>query len=307
LVSSLDRFLISKDQYAAVIAAVLVDLANGDRATQHLGTLTINERLVAAAQAKANDMAAKSYFAHVSPEGVNPWHWFTQAGYKFEYAGENLAVDFNDSADVNSAWMNSPTHRQNILDPHFTEIGIAIAQGMYQGRPTTFVVQEFGSPASQSRPIASQTVPKNPTTPAVATVTNTSVLGEETKAPTNPIAQVQPPPKKVVLGTNAETSQKSTPAAAAETPDYAPWWQHLIASPKQGLHTAYYLLALLVFAGLLWATELELRWHHRKKAAAAGFVLAVICLLFVIGDRAVFPSPSVPEKASMTAAAASAF
>ena len=60
-----------------------------------------------------------------------------------------MAVDFSDSADVERAWMNSATHRENLLDPHFTEIGIALAQGTYQGRATTFVVQMFGAPTSK--------------------------------------------------------------------------------------------------------------------------------------------------------------
>src|SRR4029079_16600268 len=124
----LQRFALRSPETAAVISAVLVDLANGDRAQHGYGTLTLNSTHVAAAQAKANDMAAKGYFAHVSPDGTDPWHWFKEAGYQFDYAGENLAVNFVDSGDVNDAWMNSPTHRDNILNPHYTEIGIATAE-----------------------------------------------------------------------------------------------------------------------------------------------------------------------------------
>src|SRR5262245_27691270 len=87
LLTSLNTFLIQNNQYASVISSVLVDLVNGDRASQQIGGLTVNPVLVAAAQAKANDMAQKSYFAHVSPEGRDSWYWFKQAGYSFEYAG----------------------------------------------------------------------------------------------------------------------------------------------------------------------------------------------------------------------------
>src|SRR5665213_688323 len=110
-------------QLAAVISATLVDLTNQDRETNQLNGLTISPLLVEAAQAKANDMAANGYFAHISPSGLNSWYWFKQAGYDFSYAGENLAVDFTDSGDVNQAWLNSPEHRANILDSHFTQIG----------------------------------------------------------------------------------------------------------------------------------------------------------------------------------------
>jgi uncharacterized protein YkwD len=134
------------DYLSAVISTTLVDLANGDRAGSGLGGLNISPTLTSAAQAKANDMAQKSYFAHQSPNGETPWYWIQQAGYTYLYAGENLAVDFDESWNVNQAWQNSPTHRANIMYPGFTEVGIAVATGTYNGRPTTFVVQMFGTP-----------------------------------------------------------------------------------------------------------------------------------------------------------------
>ncbi len=136
---------------AAVYSSALIDLANGERRSATLGELKVNPVLVKAAELKADDMAAKSYFAHYSPEGVSPWYWMRQAGYNYLYAGENLAIDFSDSIDVSRAWMNSPTHRANVLNGHYTEIGIAIRQGTYQGRPTTFVVEMFGSPKATSK------------------------------------------------------------------------------------------------------------------------------------------------------------
>lgn len=310
IASSLDRYLIGTQQYAAVIAAVLVDLANGDRAAQNLGTLTVNPVLVAAAQAKADDMATYSYFAHVSPQGVDPWHWFQIAGYKFDYAGENLAVDFNDSSDVNAAWMNSQTHRENILGAHYTEIGIAVSQGMYQGRPTTFVVQEFGTPSSRAGAIVSQTVPENPSTPALASAATSAVLGEAAQPAQKPVAKPKPAATAQkptdILGSNIAANASAPPVrvTTASAPDYAPWWQHLIASPKEMLHNAYYFIAFLVIAGLLITTEFELRYHHRKKAAAAGFVLALISILFIFGDSFVFTSPILPQEATQTAASA---
>jgi hypothetical protein len=108
--------------------------------------------LTVAAQDKANDEATKGYFAHTSPQGLTPWYWFQQVGYNFDYAGENLAVNFSDSEDVTTAWMNSPEHRANILNTDFTQIGIAAAQGVYEGEPTTFVVEEFGTPAPAAAP-----------------------------------------------------------------------------------------------------------------------------------------------------------
>ena len=135
-------------QMAAVISSSLVEMTNTDRQAKALSTLTVDPQLTAAAQAKANDEATKGYFAHTSPDGHNSWYWFSQAGYLYSYAGENLAVDFTDSSDVDAAWLASPTHRANILDPHYTQIGIATAVGTYQGHQATFVVQMFGTPAA---------------------------------------------------------------------------------------------------------------------------------------------------------------
>ncbi len=133
---------------AEVYPATIVTLTNQDRTAAHLAPLSVSPILQAAANLKVQDMVRNNYFAHNSPTGISPWHWFEKAGYTFLYAGENLAVNFNDSGDVETAWLNSPTHRANVMSPHFTEIGIAIAQGVYKGTPTTYVVELFGMPAT---------------------------------------------------------------------------------------------------------------------------------------------------------------
>lgn len=134
------------DFLSAVVSSVLVDLTNTDRASANLSELKINPKLIEAAQAKADDMASKSYFAHNSPEGRTPWYWFGKAGYDYKYAGENLAVNFVESKDVEQAWMASPTHKWNIMNKNFTEIGIATSTGIYEGKEAIFVVQMFGKP-----------------------------------------------------------------------------------------------------------------------------------------------------------------
>ncbi|MBP6858799.1 MAG: hypothetical protein KBC33_03140 [Candidatus Pacebacteria bacterium] len=143
------------DSMAAVISSSLVELANTDRNNASIPSLRTNPVLERAAQAKADDMAAKGYFAHNSPNGTTPWHWLARAGYDYAHAGENLAIDFFESADVEKAWMNSPLHRANILNAEFTEIGIATARGMYNGHETTFVVQMFGKPLGRYTATAS--------------------------------------------------------------------------------------------------------------------------------------------------------
>ncbi len=210
---------------AAVISSVLIELTNNDRSSSGLATLTINETLTAVAQAKANDMAEKSYFAHTSPEGLTPWHWFKEKGYQFAYAGENLAVDFSESADVERAWMNSPTHRANVLGTQFTEIGIGVAQGSYQGRPTTFVVQVFGTPAPQA---LAPKAPK-PATPAVAGTTTPPVVVDEVRdltldpGPELPALATTLPTTTVAAQTSEAILGQSAGAYLARSAE-VPWW-----------------------------------------------------------------------------------
>lgn len=135
---------------AAVLPGEVIALTNGERAQNKVGSLHENAQLDAAAQAKARDMASRGYFAHTSPDGKAPWEWITAAGYDYQYAGENLAVRFVDSKDVVNAWMASPSHRSNIVKPVYTDIGVGIATGTYQGAPATFVVQYFGKPEASA-------------------------------------------------------------------------------------------------------------------------------------------------------------
>lgn len=134
------------DSLSAIYASVLVNLANKDRTNQNLSELKVNPLLERAAQMKADDMAERGYFAHNTPEGLTPWYWVERAGYKYKYAGENLAVNFLESEEVHSAWAASPTHWLNIVSPRYTEIGIATSTGFYKGYPAIFVVQMFGTP-----------------------------------------------------------------------------------------------------------------------------------------------------------------
>ena len=117
---------------------------NKERLASSLPILALNSQLNRAAELKAADMIENDYFAHNSPNGLTPWHWFSEVGYNFSYAGENLAVDFDLPQDMVKAWMDSPKHRQNILDNHFDETGLAIIEGNYKGHSALFVVQTFG-------------------------------------------------------------------------------------------------------------------------------------------------------------------
>ncbi len=153
---------------STILPAVIVDLTNEERADDALVTLKRNATLDEAAQMKAAHMAKNEYFAHYSPDGVSPWYWFAQADYNFVHAGENLAIHFTDSGEVVEAWMNSPTHRANIMNGNYREIGVGTAEGSYQGHKTVYVVQLFGTPAATPAVAAAER-----TTPPVPTPTPT--------------------------------------------------------------------------------------------------------------------------------------
>lgn len=126
----------------------LVELANRKRVMNGLKPLMIDSSLYFAATAKAKDMIDKNYFDHFSPSGKSPWDFINNAGYEYQTAGENLAMDFRTSEGTNTAWMNSPAHRDNILDSDFENIAIAVIHGKIDNHDTDLVVEMFGKRSS---------------------------------------------------------------------------------------------------------------------------------------------------------------
>ncbi len=147
------------DFLAAVVPSEVIAFTNIQRANTHLSLVEESSTLSAAAQAKAEDMARKGYFAHVGPDGKEPWKWIAEAGYQYIYAGENLAVRFVESSQVVEAWMASPTHRANIVKPVYEEIGVGVAEGTYEGQPAIYVVQYFGTPRVDTSPVVAVASP----------------------------------------------------------------------------------------------------------------------------------------------------
>jgi|CXWL01.1.fsa_nt_gi hypothetical protein len=155
------RFVFQETEFlASVLPGVLTNLTNSDRALNNLEPVTADPLLAQAAQLAAKDMADNGYFAHVSPSGKDPWYWLLQVGYSYTYAGQNLAVNFTDSQEVEEAWLNSPTHRANIMKAQYTRIGIGTARGKYEGRETIFVVSYFATP--KTAPVAEKALTPAP-------------------------------------------------------------------------------------------------------------------------------------------------
>ena len=128
----------------------LFELSNREREKQSLQPLQYNKELSMAAQKKAADMFVKDYWAHFASDGTTPWSFMLNSGYQYEYAGENLAKNFLFSQGVVDAWMNSPTHKENILRKDYTEVGYGVVNGVLNGEETTLVVQMLGAPLNKS-------------------------------------------------------------------------------------------------------------------------------------------------------------
>lgn len=159
----------------------IIDITNVKRREQGLGILKLDAQLSSAAAAKAGDMFARDYWAHVSPIGTQPWFFISQAGYGYRYAGENLARDFNDSAAVVQAWVDSPSHRENLFNPKYQDVGVAVVNGTISGHETTLVVQIFGAK------LTAQPTPKVQALGSVNTVQAAEVVPTLVPAPvTNP-------------------------------------------------------------------------------------------------------------------------
>jgi hypothetical protein len=133
-------------QAIEITSEEVIKMVNDSRQAEGLEVLVENEKLSQAAQAKVEDMLKEGYFAHNSPSGKTPWFWIEKTGYDYHYAGENLAMDFKNAQEQHTAWMKSPTHKKNILNKDFREIGVAVKQGFLEGHLATITVQEFGTP-----------------------------------------------------------------------------------------------------------------------------------------------------------------
>ena len=131
---------------ALTVAGILAE-TNRHRAEAGLPALTLNESLSQAAESKVTDMFAGQYFEHVSPSGQGPEDLVETVGYEYLRVGENLALgSYASDAELVEAWMDSPGHRENILKPGFSEIGLAASPGQFEGHHTWLAVQTFALP-----------------------------------------------------------------------------------------------------------------------------------------------------------------
>lgn len=278
----------------------IVALTNQERVSLKLGELQINPVLEEAAKLKAKDMFANGYFAHESPKGVSPWHWFGVAGYNYEYAGENLAIGFLEPEEVYSGWVHSFTHHQNLLNPNYKEIGVAVMSGNFNGNYTTIVVQLFGSQKTSPivKRVAASPIATAPSAPSVPKE-NTPIVKSNpvASAPTNTVSAVIPEvptgeeaglPREVAgreLARVDKSVLEAMPKTVLEKPSLkAQIYSFLIFQYNDILRVITFWILLAVCCVLLISLSFAPEVRHPTTLFKAFFFVAVL-LLFAVSDK----------------------
>lgn len=294
-------FLIHKTVLGANLTAnILVDLTNESRIAFNEAPLARNSVLDQAATLKAKDMSTFGYFAHDSPTGITPWHWFREVGYTFLYAGENLAINFIDAQEVRDAWLASPTHRANLLDIKFKEIGMATVSGVYQNGPAIYVVQLFGTPAEEKE--TSRSLPDTAKAPETATTSTETKLAVNTPivptpqikgetASTTPVVASEDtkPAYEPVITTSdfavVKNNENVAPTAAQAPPEkYSTWYERFLFGGSYYVNLAYKALIALVIVALLTMIFIEIRKQHWKHITYGLSLLLIISLCIIINQ-----------------------
>ncbi len=274
-------YLVRKTDFgAAVISAVLVDMTNEHRIENNQKPLAINPLLEKAALLKAKDMAENGYFAHTSPSGITPWQWFSKVGYSFSYAGENLAINFSESLDVEKAWIASPGHHANLISEKFDETGIAVYQGLYQGRPTNFIVQLFGrqSKFKLNNLVASSisVVPQNESINKNGKVKGESIAVVQAPIDPNELAPLTLVDEKTFAVVQNLAASSSDPVEEVTVPKYSNFLEKALLRQPKFVQNIYLGFIILIYMVLIFTAILEFR-AERVKNIVWGILL--LCLL----------------------------
>ena len=204
--------------------SALLSATNQERANNGLGPLSINSQLNSSAQSKANDMVARDYWAHNTPDGQEPWVFFDAVGYQYQKAGENLAYGFGTSSATVTGWMNSPSHRANMLDSGYTEVGFGFANGpnFVNTGNETIVVAHYARPLNVTPPPPPPAPAPAPTPPAAKPQSLPAQSSTPSPTPPPPAAeQSAPTPESapdVAMPTQNQDQPKSDQPITSEAP-----------------------------------------------------------------------------------------
>lgn len=267
----------------------LLASTNTQRLSSGVGSLTLNDKLDASAQAKANDMASRNYWSHNTPEGNPPWVFVSAQGYSYQKLGENLATGFSDEQSTISGWMASPPHRENLLDPSFTEVGFGYANNpdytAAGGGPMTIVVAFYGKPQVLASSIT-QTPPAASASPAPKVPTPPTEVPPSQVAPTPAESQSQPTTEAKAPNTSHQIANATTPSKKQSNAQVA-----MSNMPMSNIATGLAIFGLVLTLAV-WASRhlLTIRrmWKNGEKfaihhpVADVGLVVsAAVCYLLI--------------------------
>lgn len=250
--------------------ARLLKITNEFRAVRGLPALAPIAALSDSAEIKSRDMAANNYFAHESPRKVSLPELMNQVGYRYEEAGENLAMGYASAESVLRAWIESPSHLAILSNPQFTEFGNAFIPGTFAEYRTIYVTEHFGRPArsggavkvlssGESKDQIKKETP-NINKSAVQAMPAQEVRGEEVSAVSVDPVKIPPPTLslKYELGKNFLTEFTS---------GFAYW---------QGM---YIFFALFFLAALGINIFVEIRKQHFHIIAQTGAMVLLLAVM----------------------------
>lgn len=120
----------------------IISVTNAARQTAGVPPVHPASELMRAAEAKAKAMVAANSWSHDTPSET-PWQFIAGAGYQYTIAGENLARNYDSAAEVVTAWLASPSHKDNLLNPQYTDTGVAVEVGDFPGKPNSVLVVQY--------------------------------------------------------------------------------------------------------------------------------------------------------------------
>jgi len=251
----------------------LLDETNGQRSGNGVGGLQLNGQLNQAAQAKAEDMVARNYWSHTTPDGKEPWQFITSTGYSYQTVGENLAYGFSNSTSTVTGWMNSPGHRANLLNANFQDVGFGIANSpdYLSNGQQTIVVAMYGKTAQPAAVAASApiTAAKAAVSQAAATAPSAqdkpTVASAATPAPT----EDQQLAYNATMQVEAVVPETNRNAAALETHRITRLETVAASVPAQSVAAVFAVLA----AAVALFVYRHLRALHRVVLHGEKFVL----------------------------------
>jgi uncharacterized protein YkwD len=270
----------------------LLTATNTQRANNGAAALTLNTQLNAAAQAKANDMVARNYWSHNTPDGQEPWVFIDAQGYTYTKAGENLAYGFDTSNATVVGWMNSPSHRANMLDSTFTEVGFGFANSAnfvgtgnetvvvaHYAKPTVAAATtSTPTPTPTPAPVASQ-APKPVPAPSpapiavqeVELVEDTIVNNEPTKQSTNQPTNTDSPVSNVADTKRISRIQQITGGSA-------PWSALFVSVAAFGLAMVWLIKHLVIVKRFIIEGEHFVAHHPILDLIVVSIIAAVVYL-----------------------------